>query len=101
MFKDLTKVQINSEDNVTFSIRISDNHVHNLVLSLEVFAFILSKDVKSWKGLIHNKTWEVQKLKDRIKLFDSNYQFHYRFSLDEWENIRHQFAAALRKKNLA
>lgn len=101
MYKELTKVQINSEDNVTLAIKISDNCVHNFILSKDVFAFILSKDVKNWKGPIHNKIWEVQKLKDKIKMFDQNYEFIYRFSQPEWEDIRQQFATALRKKKVA
>ena len=101
MYKELTKVQINGEDNITLAIKISDNCVHNFILSKDVFAFILSKDVKNWKGLIHNKIWEVQKLKDKIKMFDQNYEFIYRFSQAEWEDIRQQFATALRKKKVA
>jgi hypothetical protein len=62
---------------------------------------MLSKDVRSWKGIIHNRTWELQKLSSKIKLYDSKYEFIYRFTLDEWETIRKQFGAALRKKKLA
>lgn len=62
---------------------------------------MLSKDVKSWKGLIHTKTWEMQKLSNKVKLYDINYEFIYVFSLEEWETIRHQFGAALRKNKLA
>jgi hypothetical protein len=71
------------------------------VLSLDNFAFILNKNVNSWKGLIHNKTWEFRKLSDRVKLYDQSYEYHYRFSLEEWETIRQQFAAALLESNLA
>ena len=61
----------------------------------------MSGKYKTWSGPIHHKHWQVQKLKDRVKIFDTNYEYIYRFSLEEWENIREQFAAALRKNNLA
>lgn len=83
------------------AIKISDNHVHNLVFSLETFTQILSKDTQKWKGQIHGKHWELQKLSDRVKLFSESYEFHYRFDLIEWEIIRRQFLSALRKNNLA
>jgi len=101
MFKELTKVQINSERNVTLAIRITDQHVHNFIISLEHFTYIMSAKYKSWSGPIHQKHWQVQKLKDRVKFFDTNYEYIYRFSLEEWETIRKQFTAALRKNNLA
>jgi hypothetical protein len=62
---------------------------------------MLSKDVKSWKGLIHTKTWELQKLTKKVKLYDTNYEFIYVFSIEEWEAIRQQFVAALRKNKVA
>jgi len=61
----------------------------------------MSAKYKKWTGPIHQKHWQVQKLKDRVKFFDTNYEYIYRFSLEEWETIREQFAAALRKNNLA
>ena len=99
MFKDLTKIQINSEGNVTLAIKIAENHVHNLILKIETFALILSKDTDSWNGLIHHKYWTLQKLSDRVKLFDENYEYHYRFSLQQWDDIRKQFKDALRLHN--
>ena len=101
MFKDLTKVQINSEGHATLAIKITDQHVHNFILPVDQLAYMLSKDVKSWKGLLHTKTWELQKLAKKVKLYDSNYEFIYVFSNEEWETIRQQFVAALRKNKVA
>jgi hypothetical protein len=101
-FKDITKIQINTETHhVHLAVKISDNHVHNLVFSLESFTHIMSKDVEKWFGQIHGRYWELQKLSDRVKLFSESYEFHYRFDLIEWETIRRQFVSALRKNNLA
>lgn len=97
MFKDLTKVQINSERHATLAIKITDHHVHNFIIPVEKFTQILSKKTKNWKGTIQRKTWQVQVLSDKVKLFDENYEFIYRFSLDEWESIRQQFVKALQK----
>jgi len=98
MFKDLTKVQINPKtQHVHLAIKISDNHVHNLVFKLETFAHILSKDVEKWYGPIHGKYWELQKLSNRVKLFSESYEYHYRFDLIEWETIKRQFIVAYEK----
>jgi hypothetical protein len=56
----------------------------------------MSKDVQNWYGPIHGRYWNLQKLSNRVKLFDERYEYHYRFSLQEWNNIRKQFKDALR-----
>ena len=66
MFTDLTKVQINSERNATLAIRITENHVHNLIFNLETFAHIMSKDVQNWYGPIHGRYWNLQKLSTTV-----------------------------------
>ena len=97
MFIDPIKIQINSERNVTVAIRITKNHVHNLIFDLETFSHIMAKDVQNWRGPIHGKHWQLQKLSDRVKIFDESYEHHYRFSLDEWTYIRNQFVKCLKK----
>ena len=98
MFKDLTKIQINPEtQHVHLAIKITENHVHNLVFSLESFIRLLRKDVKKWCGNIHGRYWELQKLSNHVKLFSESYEFHYRFSLEEWTEIKGQFLAAYEK----
>ena len=101
MFKDLTKIQINPEtQHVHLAVRISDNHVHNLVFELRCFILLMQPDVK-WTGSINSKKWTIQKFPSKIKLYSENYEFHYRFTLEQWETIRKQFASALRKNSLA
>jgi len=51
----------------------------------------MNKDTQKWRGQIHDKQWELQKLSDRVKLFSESYEYHYRFDLIEWEIIRRQF----------
>jgi hypothetical protein len=100
-FKDVTKIQINKDTkHVHFGIRISETFVHNLVFELSTFILLMQHDV-NWSGKIHNKDWTIQKLPSKIKLYSENYEFHYRFTLEQWETIRKQFASALRKNNLA
>ncbi len=101
MFKDLTKVQINSERNVTLAIRINDNHVHNLVFTIQTFTHIMKKDVNKWYGPIHSRNWYLQKFSDRVKLFSESYEYIYRFTIEEWNTVVQQYIAALRKNNLA
>jgi hypothetical protein len=61
----------------------------------------MSKDTQKWYGQIHGKYWELQKLSNHVKLFSESYEFHYRFSMDEWNAIKMQYVSALRKNNLA
>ena len=98
MFRDLTKVQINNARNVTLAIRITDQHVHNFILPIEVFANLMSKKTKNWRGKIHQKTWQVEVLSNKVKFFDESYEYIYRFSLEEWDTIRKQFTKALLEK---
>ena len=98
MFKDLTKIQINPEtQHVHLAIKITENHVHNLVFSLESFIRLLRKDVKKWHGTVHGRYWELQKLPNHVKLFSESYEFHYRFSMEEWIKIKRQFLVAYEK----
>jgi len=102
MFKDLTKIQINPKTlHVHLAIRINDNYVHNLTFSLDTFTRIMSKEVQKWRGQIHGKDWNLQKLSNHVKLFSESYEFHYRFSMNEWNTIKMQYVSALRKNNLA
>ena len=57
----------------------------------------MAKDVQNWRGPIHGKYWQLQKLSDRVKIFDESYEYIYRFSLDEWTYIRNQFIKCLKK----
>lgn len=101
MFTELIKVQVNQETkNVHLAIRISDNHVHNLVFELSCFILLMQPDV-SWSGSINGKKWSIQKLPSKVKLYSENYEFHYRFTLEQWDTVRKQFASALRKSKLA
>ena len=61
----------------------------------------MSKDVEKWRGQIHGKDWELQKLSNRVKLFSESYEYHYRFTLEEWKTIKKQYVRALRNINLA
>ena len=102
MFTDLTKTQINPEtQHVHLAVRITDNHVHNLVFSLKDFFRIMSSETLRWKGNIQGIPWELQKLSNHVKIFSASYEFHYRFNYEQWKTIRKQFTFALHKNNLA
>jgi len=58
----------------------------------------MSKEVKKWHGQIHGKDWNLQKLSNHVKLFSESYEFHYRFSKEEWNLILKQFVSALNDK---
>ena len=38
------------------------------------FSHIMAKDVQNWRGPIHGKHWQLQKLSDRVKIFDESYE---------------------------
>ena len=97
MFKDLIKVQINPEThNVHLAIRISENHVHNLVFELEEAMQFSLNTVKRWG----NGEWDIQKLKNHVKVCSRDYSMHYRFNLDDWIDLRKQLAAEIKKHGL-
>ena len=99
-FETFTKVQIN-DGNFHLSIKISDSHVHNLVFSEQEVYRLMNKNMKRWIGEINGRWWELQKLSNRVKLFTQSYEFHYRFTLVQWDIIRKQYATALRNNKLA
>ena len=93
MFKDLIKVQINPEThNVHLAIRISENHVHNLILELEEAMQFSLNTAKRWG----NGEWDIQKLKIMSK-YAQETRLHYRFNLDDWIDLRKQLAAEIEK----
>jgi len=70
------------------------------VFELRCFILLMQPDVE-WTGLVNGKTWTFQTFPSKIKLYSENYDFHYRFTLEQWKTIRKQFASALRKNSLA
>ena len=96
-FNNLTKVQINPKtQHVHLAIRITDNHVHNLIFTLAEFVELNSKSVKKWG----NNEWEMQKLKKHVKMYSKDYSIHYRFSTEEWNTIKQQFIAEIERHRL-
>lgn len=57
----------------------------------------MSKNIEKWYGQINGRYWELQKLSNRVKLFSESYEFHYRFSMNEWNLIKRQFVEAYEK----
>lgn len=96
-FKDLTKVQINPKtQHVHLAIKITNNHVHNLVFTLLEFIEFNLSSVKKWE----NGEWNVQKLGHHVKLYSNDYSIHYRFSTEEWNTIKQQFVAEIERHEL-
>lgn len=101
MFKDQIKVQINPETlNAHLAIKVSDNHVHNFPFELVDLIYIISLESKKWSGWINGKEWTVQKLANHVKMYDENYEFHYRLGAKDMAMIRRQLAAEIEKHNL-
>ena len=97
MFNDLTKVQINTEtQHVHLAIKVSDNHVHNIVFELLEFIEVNLSSVKKWG----NGEWDIQKLGHHVKLCSKDYSTHYRFSNEQWNTVKQQFVAELEKHEL-
>lgn len=92
MFNDLTKVQINPETkHVHLAIKISDNHVNNIIIDLPSFIKLVEQN--QWG----NGTWYMKRLKNHVKICNFDYSQHYRFSHDQWETIKTQFITQVKK----
>ena len=101
MFNDQIKVQINPEThNAHLAIRVSDNHVHNFPFELVDLIYIVSLESKKWSGWVNGKFWTIQKLSDKVKIFDDSYEFHYRLDSKDMFEIRRQLAAEIEKHKL-
>ena len=90
MFKDLTKVQISKTGHVHLAIKISENHVHNLVMSVEAFIQAVTKNT------VTTDRYVLTVLSNHVKIHTSDYFVHYRLSLEDWKTVKKQFAAALK-----
>ena len=62
--------------------------------------FIVCSTTKEWSGWINGKFWTIQKLADKVKMYDENYEFHYRFNSKDMAEIRKQLAAQIEKHDL-
>ena len=70
--------------------------MHNLVFELdEAIKFSLSS-VTRWG----NDQWDIQKLKNHVKLCSRDYSLQYRFKHEDWLVIRKQLAAEIEKHEL-
>lgn len=101
MFKDKIKVQINPKTlNAHLAIRISENHVHNFPFELADLIYIASYETSRWEGYVNGKHWTIQKITKHVKMYDSDYEFHYRFMASDMTTIREQLAAEIEKHDL-
>ena len=62
--------------------------------------YIVSTESKEWSGYINGKFWTIQKLSNKVKMFDDAYEFHYRLSSKDMFEIRRQLAAQIEKHDL-
>ena len=62
--------------------------------------YVVSTESKEWSGWINGKCWTIQKLSNKVKMFDDSYEFHYRLSSKDMFEIRRQLAAQIEKHDL-
>ena len=62
--------------------------------------YIISLESKEWEGWVNGKLWTVKKLQKHVKIYDANYEFHYRLSAKDMAMIRRQLAAQIEKHDL-
>ena len=66
------------------------------MFSLEGFVKALLDSTKRYQG----DGWTLQKLRNHVKIFSNDYQFHYRLSTEDWSTVKKQFAAQIDNKSL-
>jgi|694.fasta_scaffold72391_4 hypothetical protein len=104
MFQHKFKIQINPETrHAHIGFRISENYVQNYVISLDAAAKLFNPKTDELTIACGSGTWWYKKLKNHHKLFFKTVDRdeHFRFSYEDWINLRAMFAAALVKNNLA
>lgn len=62
--------------------------------------YVVSTESKEWSGWINGKFWTIQKLSEKVKMFDDSYEFHYRLNSKDMFEIRRQLAAQIAKHDL-
>jgi hypothetical protein len=104
MFKDKFKIQINpNTKHAHIGFRITENYVQNYVVSLDSAAKLFNPKTDILNITCGSGTWWYKKLKKHHKLFFKNVDRdeHFRFSYEDWNELRAMFAAALVKNKLA
>jgi hypothetical protein len=104
MFQDKFKIQINPDTkHAHIGFRITENYVQNYVIPLDSAAKLFNPKTENTTITAKNSTWWYKKLKNHHKLFlKTDYRDdHFRFSYDDWHELRTLFAAALVKNKLA
>ena len=101
MYEDPIKIQINPETlHAHVAIRISDYHVHNFPFELSDAIALVLDSTKEWTGFINGRQWTVQKLTNKVKMYDEDYQFHYRFSSKMMHELRRQLHQEIERHGL-
>jgi hypothetical protein len=104
MFQSKFKIQINVDTrHAHIGFRITDNYVQNYVVNLDDAAKLFNPTTREVSFNCGSGIWWYKKLKNHHKLFFKNQDKddHFRFSYEDWDDLRSMFAAALIKNNLA
>jgi hypothetical protein len=104
MFQHKFKIQINPETrHAHIGFRITENYVQNYVVSVDAAAKLFNPKTETVSITCGNGVWWYKKLKNHHKLFfkTENRDEHFRFSHNDWNELRAMFATALVKNKLA
>ena len=104
MFQDKFKIQINVDTrHAHIGFRRTENYVQNYVISLDDAAKLFNPTSKEVSFTGGSGIWWYKKLRKHHKLFfkTQDKDEHFRFSNDDWIELRAIFAAALVKNKLA
>ena len=88
MFPDPIKIQIDFRKGVAhLGLRVSDNHVQNLVMPLHRVTKIFTPSTLQYEWLIDNMYCQFLRKMDHIKLFYKTHHIdhHFRFTHKDWE----------------
>jgi len=74
---------------VHLGLRVTDNHVQNIVMPIREMFKICTPSTKKYEWTVGTIYWQFYRKTEHIKLFfkTEHVDFHWRFSHEEWDDI--------------
>ena len=88
MFPDPIKIQVDfRKEIVHLGLKVSDNHVQNLVMPLHRVTKICTPSTKQYEWMVDDMYCQFLRKADHIKLFYKigHIDHHFRFTHEDWE----------------
>ena len=104
MFPDPIKIQIDFRKEVAhLGLRVSDNHVQNLVMPLHRVTKIFTPSTIKYEWLVDNMYCQFLRKMDYIKLFykTEHIDHHFRFTHEDWEVTGQKLLETIKERKKA